>query len=319
MKPLLEVRNLKVYFPLRRGLFGRVVGYVRAVDEVSFAVSKGQIYALVGESGCGKSTVLRAILRLVDVYSGKIIFDGVDVTSKREQELKWYRQRVQAVFQNPQASLNPRMKVFDIIAEPLKLYSKLSREELTGIVLELTKLVGLTESVLSQSPANLSGGQAQRVAIARAISVKPDLLLLDEPTSALDISTQAQILNLLLELKEQLNLSYILVTHDISVARYVADEIGVMYLGKLVEKGFADTILSEPLHPYTKLLMSSALLFKEKSFNSTPIGETPSALNPPPGCRFHTRCPYAIERCRREEPPLINLRKERLVSCWLYT
>jgi peptide/nickel transport system ATP-binding protein len=178
----------------------------------------------------------------------------------------------------------------------------------------------LPESILDQSPQSLSGGQAQRVAIARAISIKPDLLLLDEPTSALDVSTQAQILNLLLDLKEKLNLSYVLVTHDISVARYMADTIGVMYLGKIVEKSSADTILSEPLHPYTKLLISSALLLEEKSLESTlkPIGEPPSAINPPPGCRFHPRCPYATEKCKREEPPLVTTGKEHFVACWLY-
>jgi oligopeptide/dipeptide ABC transporter ATP-binding protein len=293
---------------------------VKAVDGVSFTVERGQIHALVGESGCGKSTVLRAILRLVDVYSGRIVFDNVDITNRGESDLKWYRRRVQAVFQNPQGSLNPRMRVFDIIAEPLRLHLKIPREEVLSRVHELTRLVGLPESILDQSPQSLSGGQAQRVAIARAISIKPDLLLLDEPTSALDVSTQAQILNLLLDLKEKLNLSYILVTHDISVARYMADTIGVMYLGKIVEKGSADAILSEPLHPYTKLLISSALLLEEKSLESTlkPIGEPPSAINPPPGCRFHPRCPYATEKCKREEPPLVTTGKEHFVACWLY-
>jgi len=264
--------------------------------------------------------VLRAILRLVDIYSGRIVFDNVDITNRRESDLKWYRRRVQAVFQNPQGSLNPRMRVFDIIAEPLKLHLKIPREEVLSRVHELARLVGLPESILDQSPQSLSGGQAQRVAIARAISIKPDLLLLDEPTSALDVSTQAQILNLLLDLKEKLNLSYILVTHDISVARYMADTIGVMYLGKIVEKSSADTILSEPLHPYTKLLISSALLLEEKSLESSlkPIGEPPSAINPPLGCRFHPRCPYATEKCKREEPPLVTTRKEHFVACWLY-
>jgi len=312
---------LKVYFPIRRGIFGRVVGYVKAVDGVSFTVERGQIHALVGESGCGKSTVLRAILRLVDVYSGKIVFDNVDITSRRESDLKWYRRRVQAVFQNPQGSLNPRMRVLDIIAEPLKLHLKIPREEVLNRVHELIRLVGLPESILDQSPQSLSGGQAQRVAIARAISIKPDLLLLDEPTSALDVSTQAQILNLLLDLKEKLNLSYILVTHDISVARYMADTIGVMYLGKIVEKSSSETILSEPLHPYSKLLVSSALLLEEKSVETTlkPIGEPPSAINPPPGCRFHPRCPYAIEKCKVEEPLLMSTGKDHFVACWLYT
>jgi len=318
--PLLDVRDLRVYFPIRRGLFGRVVGYVKAVDGVNFSLEKGRVFSLVGESGSGKSTVLRAILRLVDVYAGKILFDNIDVTSMKEGELKWYRRRVQAVFQNPQASLNPRMKVFDIIAEPLRLHIRMSREEVKSRVFELINLVGLHESILAQSPSSLSGGQAQRVAIARAISINPDLVLLDEPTSALDVSTQAQILNLLLDLKDKLNLSYVLVTHDISVARYMADYIGVMYLGKIVEIGLADEVLSNPIHPYTNLLLSSALLLEKSGLEIAVehAGEPPSALNSSPGCKFHTRCPFAWEKCRKEEPPQINIGKEHYVACWLY-
>jgi oligopeptide/dipeptide ABC transporter ATP-binding protein len=313
--PLLEVEDLRVYFPIKRGLFGKVVGYVKAVDGVTFGVEKGEVFALVGESGSGKSTTLRAILKLVDIYSGRIVFDGVDVTNLRDSEAGWYRRRIQAVFQNPQTSLNPRMKVFDIIAEPMKLHLKLRGEDLRRKVYELIKLVGLPESVLTQYPVNLSGGQAQRVAIARAISINPDLVLLDEPTSALDISTQAQILNLLLDLKENLNLSYILVTHDISVAIYMANRIAVMYLGKIVEKGSAEKVLSEPLHPYTKLLKESAILAKNKKIVEKPV-EIDKQIT---GCRFYPRCPYAVDICRKEEPQLIEIEKDQYIACWLYS
>jgi oligopeptide/dipeptide ABC transporter ATP-binding protein len=314
LRTFLEVKDLHVYFPIRTGFFGKITGYVKAVDGVTFEVGKGEIFALVGESGSGKSTTLKAILKLVPIYSGRIVFDGMDITNLKEKETKWYRKRVQAVFQNPQTSLNPRMKVFDIIAEPLKLHLKLRGEELRKKVYELIKLVGLPESILNQYPVNLSGGQAQRVAIARAISINPELLLLDEPTSALDISTQAQILNLLLDLKENLNLSYILVTHDISIAIYMANYIAVMYLGKIMEKGSAEKVLPEPLHPYTKLLIASAILTK----NEKTIEEPPNIFNPSTGCKFYPRCPYTIDICRKEEPPLIEIEKDRYISCWLF-
>lgn len=315
----MSVRNLRVYFPVKRGLFGKVVGFVRAVDDISFDVERRRVYALVGESGSGKTTVLKTILRLYKPTSGEIIFENINVSNAREKDLKWYRRRVQAVFQNPQSSLNPRMRVRDIIAEPLKIHTNMSKKEISEEVTRLAKLVGLPENTLDQTPASLSGGQAQRVAIARAISTKPDLVLLDEPTSALDVSVQAQILNLLLDLREKLGLTYLLVTHDISVVKYVADYIGVMYLGKIVEEGSAEEILSNPLHPYTKILLTSFLdpLAKRKEIIPE-IGEPPSIMNPPSGCRFHTRCPFAKNICRMREPPLIEVSKDHRVACWLY-
>ncbi|MEM1610334.1 MAG: ABC transporter ATP-binding protein [Sulfolobales archaeon] len=319
---ILSVRNLKVYFPIRRGLFGKVVGHIKAVDDISFSVKKKSIYAIIGESGSGKTTVLKTILRLYKPTSGRIIFNDVDVTDIQEKKLMWYRRRVQAVFQNPYTSLNPRMRVKDIIAEPLKLHTNISKEEIANEVAKLAKLVGLPENILHQTPTSLSGGQAQRVAIARAISTKPDLVLLDEPTSALDVSMQAQILNLLLDLREKLDLTYVIVTHDISIVRYMADYISVMYLGKIVEEGSSEEILSNPLHPYTKMLLISFLdPLKEKIDEEIPIeiGEPPSIVNPPTGCRFHTRCPLAKDICKIREPPLIEVNKDHRVACWLYS
>ncbi|MEM0347220.1 MAG: ABC transporter ATP-binding protein, partial [Zestosphaera sp.] len=319
MSSLLEVNGLTKYFPVKTGLFGRVVGYVRAVDGVSFEVAEGTVFALVGESGSGKTTTLRCILKLTDPTSGEIRVDGRDVTRLKGKELKWFRRNVQAVFQNPYLSLNPRMRVKDLIAEPLKTHTEMSKEEIYRRVAEVLALVGLPEAVANQHPPSLSGGQAQRVAIARALSIEPKLLLLDEPTSALDVSVQAQILNLLVELKEKLKLTYLLVTHDLSVVRYMSDYVAVMYLGKIMEVGTSDEIFSEPGHPYTLALLSSIpepdpriKKLKKKIMLS---GEPPSPMNPPSGCRLSNRCPYAIKECVAEEPELTKVTKTHYVRC----
>ncbi|MEM4470674.1 MAG: ABC transporter ATP-binding protein [Zestosphaera sp.] len=319
MSSLLEVNGLTKYFPVKTGLFGRVVGYVRAVDGVSFEVAEGTVFALVGESGSGKTTTLRCILKLTEPTSGEIRVDGRDVTRLKGKELKWFRRNVQAVFQNPYLSLNPRMRVKDLIAEPLKTHTEMSKEEIYRRVAEVLALVGLPEAVANQHPPSLSGGQAQRVAIARALSIEPKLLLLDEPTSALDVSVQAQILNLLVELKEKLKLTYLLVTHDLSVVRYMSDYVAVMYLGKIMEVGTSDEIFSEPGHPYTLALLSSIpepdpriKKLKKKIMLS---GEPPSPMNPPSGCRLSNRCPYAIKECVAKEPELIKVTKTHYVRC----
>ncbi len=319
MSSLLEVNGLTKYFPVKTGLFGRVVGYVRAVDGVSFEVAEGTVFALVGESGSGKTTTLRCILKLTEPTSGEIRVDGRDVTRLKGKELKWFRRDVQAVFQNPYLSLNPRMRVKDLIAEPLKTHTEMSKEEIYRRVAEVLALVGLPEAVANQHPPSLSGGQAQRVAIARALSIEPKLLLLDEPTSALDVSVQAQILNLLVELKEKLKLTYLLVTHDLSVVRYMSDYVAVMYLGKIMEVGTSDEIFSEPGHPYTLALLSSIpepdpriKKLKKKIMLS---GEPPSPMNPPSGCRLSNRCPYAIKECVAEEPELTKVTKTHYVRC----
>ncbi|MFN3267771.1 MAG: ABC transporter ATP-binding protein [Zestosphaera sp.] len=319
MRSLLEINELTKYFPVKTGLFGRVVGYVRAVDGVSFKVSEGTVFALVGESGSGKTTILRCVLRLTEPTSGEILIEGRNVTQLRGKDLKWFRRNVQAVFQNPYLSLNPRMKVKDLIAEPLKTHTSVSKNEVYRKVAEVLALVGLPEIVANQYPPNLSGGQAQRVAIARALSIEPKLLLLDEPTSALDVSVQAQILNLLVELKEKLGLTYLLVTHDLSVVRYMSDYIAVMYLGKIMEIGTAEEIFSEPKHPYTLALLSSvpelnpqARKLKKKIILP---GEPPSPMNPPSGCRLSNRCPYATKECVTEEPKLTKITETHYVRC----
>jgi len=318
---LLEVINLRKYFPIRRGILGRVVGYVKAVDGVSFRISEDEVFSLVGESGSGKTTVARCILRLYEPTDGKIVFEGKDITKLKGKELKDYRRKVQAVFQNPFLSLNPRMRIVDIVAEPLLAHMKISRNEARKEAIELLERVGLSSSLARRFPSDLSGGQAQRVAIARALALKPRLIILDEPTSALDVSVQAQILNLLDDLRKEFKLSYLLISHDLSVVRYISDYVAVMYLGKIVESAPTEELFSNPLHPYTKALLSAVpepdpRLKKLRKRISLP-GEPPSAINPPSGCRLHPRCPYATERCKREEPELKHVGGNHYVRCWL--
>ncbi|MEB3860340.1 MAG: ATP-binding cassette domain-containing protein, partial [Desulfurococcales archaeon] len=253
MTRLLEVRDLAKYFPVRRGLFGRVTGYVKAVDGVSFSIGENEVLALVGESGSGKTTTAKCILRLIEPTRGEILFMGRDVTRLRGRELKWYRRNVQAVFQNPFLSLNPRMRVRDLLAEPLRAYRE-GHHDTRSVIEEHLEMVGLPKEVGEKFPMELSGGQAQRVAIARAIILRPKLVVLDEPTSALDVSVQAQILNLFLDLKESLKLSYLLITHDLSVVRYISDWVAVMYLGRIVELARTEELFENPLHPYTLAL-----------------------------------------------------------------
>jgi len=319
---LLEVDSLVKYFPIRKGIFGRIAGYVKAVDGVSFSLNKNETLALVGESGSGKTTVARCILRLLRPTSGRITFMGKDVFELKGGALKWFRRSVQAVFQNPFLSLNPRMRVEDIVAEPLKVHeSDLSREEIKERVRRMLDRVGLPEALTRRYPYDLSGGQAQRVAIARAIVSNPKLVILDEPTSALDVSVQAQILNLLADLREEMSLSYLVISHDLSVVRYISDKAAVMYLGKVVEFAEAEELFEKPLHPYTRALLSAVpepdpRVMKMKKRIMLP-GELPSAINPPSGCRLNTRCPYAMDKCRKEEPPLIDVGGGHYVACWL--
>jgi len=320
---LLEVVDLVKYFPIRKGIFGRIVGYVKAVDGVSFKVGENETFALVGESGSGKTTTAKCILGLFKPTSGKILFMGKNILELKGEDVKWYRKHVQAVFQNPFLSLNPRMKVEDIVAEPLKVHRKdLSKEEIREMVYEILDKVGLTRALAKRYPYDLSGGQAQRVAIARAIALKPKLIVLDEPTSALDVSVQAQILNLLIDLKEELKLSYLMISHDLSVVRYISDWVAVMYLGKIVELARTEELFEKPLHPYTQALLSAVpepdpKIMKSKKRIVLP-GEPPSAINPPPGCRLHPRCPYVMDTCRKKEPPLVEYEKDHWVACWLY-
>ncbi len=322
--PLLEVKNLVKYFPIRKGLTGKVIGYIKAVDGVSFKINENEVLGLVGESGSGKTTIARCILLLYRPTKGDIIFEGRSVLTLRGNLLRWYRTRVQAVFQNPFLSLNPMMKVKDIIAEPLKTHRKdLNKEEIYRMVYDIMEKVTLPKDLADRYPYDLSGGQAQRVAIARALILKPRLLILDEPTSALDVSVQAQILNLLDDLKKEFRLSYLIISHDLSVVRYISDKIAVMYLGKIVEMADSEELFEKPLHPYTQALISAVPepdpdFFKSRKRIKLP-GEIPSALNPPPGCRLHPRCPLKVdERCKVQEPPLIEVEKGHYVACWKY-
>lgn len=316
-KVLVEVHNLKKYFPIRGWLF-KTMGYVKAVDDVSFYIGEKETYGLIGESGCGKTTLGRTILRLIEPTSGEVIFDGTNLTKLDKKELKKMRRYMQIVFQNPFSSLDPRMCVRDIIAIGLKAHTNLTDIEIDKKILRLLKLVGLKEEHMWRYPHELSGGQNQRVAIARAISLDPKFIVLDEPTSALDVSVQAQILNLLEDLQEKLKLSYLFISHDISVVGYISDRIGVMYLGKIVEEMSAEKIWENSMHPYTQSLISAVpipSLEVRKRKRIVLRGEVPSPVNPPPGCRFHPRCPYAMEICKHKEPRIIEIENSHFVAC----
>jgi oligopeptide/dipeptide ABC transporter ATP-binding protein len=316
---MLKVENLVKYFPIKKGIFGKIIDYVRAVDGIDLLIKENSVLALVGESGSGKTTTARCILRLEKPTAGTILFEGKDVFKLKGNEIKWYRKNVQAVFQNPFLSLNPRMKVESIIAEPLKIHSDLDEEEIKEEVNQFLNKVGLQKEIAKRTPYELSGGQVQRVAIARALIIKPKLVILDEPTSALDVSIQAQILNLLIDLKREFKLSYLLITHDLSIVRYISDYVAVMYLGKIVEYAPSEEIFENPLHPYTQALLSAIPEPGIKKLERITLqGELQSAINIPPGCRFHPRCPYSFERCIKNEPKLIKVGNEHFVSCWLY-
>lgn len=321
MEALVSVVNLKKYFPIKYGLFGRVRGYIRAVDDVTLDIKKGETLGLVGESGSGKTTLGRCILRLVEPTAGDIYFEGTNITRLKGNSLKPFRRNIQAVFQNPLQSLNPRMSVAEIISEPLKAHTEMEEGERICRVIELLRLVGLSEEQLYKYPHELSGGQAQRVAIARAIALNPKFIVLDEPTSALDVSVQAQILNLLVKLKKEFNLTYMFISHDLSVIQYISERVAVMYLGRILELGDVVEVFSNPLHPYTQALLSQAPIPDPKIAKSKRKvlikGEIPSPISPPPGCKFHPRCPQVQGKCIGEEPPLIEF-KNRLVRCWLY-
>jgi oligopeptide/dipeptide ABC transporter ATP-binding protein len=316
---LLEVEHLRVLFPVKSGLIiDRKIGDVHAVDDVSFELREGETLGIVGESGCGKTTLIRALARLVDVTEGAISFRGEDITKAGRRGLQPVRRQVQMVFQDPQASLNPRKRVVQILATPLRIRGT-PRDKIESETRELLTRVGLSPEHLNRFPHEFSGGQRQRIGVARALAVDPKLILLDEPVSALDVSIQAQVINLLEELQEELGLSYIFVAHDLSVVRHVSDRIAVMYLGKLMEVSPADELYSKPIHPYTSALLGAIPIPdpRENRARSRPIvgGEPPSPVAPPPGCRFHTRCPRATEICKRVEPQLTAYAGGHLAAC----
>lgn len=315
---MLVVSNLKKYFPIQ-GFFFKTVGYVRAVDDVSIQIGEGEVFGLVGESGCGKTTLGRCLLRLIEPDEGRILYDGADIMTLRKQQIKNMRQHIQIVFQNPLSSLDPRMSVRNLVAEPLLAFGL--KEHIDGRVIELLELVGLRREFLWRYPHELSGGQNQRIAVARAIALDPKFIVLDEPTSALDVSVQAQILNLLQDLQERLHMSYLLISHDLSVVQHISNRMGVMYLGKVVEMGRSDEIWEKPLHPYTEALLSAVPIPDPDLRGRGKIlaGEVPSSVNPPSGCRFRTRCPYVMDKCQREEPQMIDVGEQRQVACHLHT
>lgn len=318
---LLEVKNLKKYFPITHGLLGNKKKYVKAVDDITFSINRGETLGLVGESGCGKSTTGRTLIRLYDVTGGEVIYDGTDISNLSENEMRPFRKKIQMIFQDPYASLNTRMTVGDIIGEPLDIHGLATGEERQRIIWDLLERVGLNKDHANRYPHEFSGGQRQRIGIARALAVSPEFIICDEPISALDVSIQAQVVNMLQDLQEELGLTYLFIAHDLSMVKYISDRIGVMYLGKLVEVADADRLYETPEHPYSQALLSAIPIpdpdIMKTSERIILEGDVPSPLNPPSGCRFRTRCRYAFDRCASEEPQLRDIGDGHMVACHL--
>ncbi|WP_281825280.1 ABC transporter ATP-binding protein [Jannaschia rubra] len=323
MKPLVEVRDLKMHFPIHAGLLRRKVGAVKAVDGVTFSIMEGETLGLVGESGCGKSTCGRAVLRLYDITAGEIVIDGQEIGSVPQGKLRALRPTMQMVFQDPQASLNPRMTVGSIIAEPLDEHTGLSKADKRERVAELMDRVGLNRAFLNRYPHEFSGGQRQRIGIARALALNPRFIVCDEPIAALDVSIQAQVVNLLEELQDSLGLTYLFISHDLSMVRHIADRVAVMYLGKVVELAPRDDLYDRPLHPYTEALLSAVPEPDPAKAGQTRErivlqGDVPSPANPPEGCNFCTRCPRVMDVCRRIDPEFREVAPGRFAACHLH-
>ena len=317
---ILEVKNLKKYFPIKTSLFGKPLAYLKAVDNVSFAVKEGSTIGIVGESGCGKTTLGRTILRLYNVDGGKVIFEGTDITILKRKELSRFRTDIQLIFQDPYSTLPPSMTVGDIISEAVKVHNKVPKEDVHSYDLDIMEKCGLQPQYYERYPHEFSGGQRQRICIARALAVKPRLVICDEPVSALDVSIQAQIINLLKDLQRTMNLTYVFISHDLSVFKYITDEVLVMYLGNMMEKGETDEIFDNPLHPYTKALFSAVPVPDPDVKMSRIIlaGDIPSPANPPSGCKFHTRCSQCMAACKLIEPKYSEVTPNHFVACHLY-
>jgi oligopeptide transport system ATP-binding protein len=319
-EPLLRVEGLKKYFPIRKGLLSRVSGHVKAVDDVSFYVNKGETLGIVGESGCGKSTTGRMLMRLLEPSEGKVFFDGKELTSISNDDMRKARREIQMVFQDPYASLNPRHTIEKILEEPLIVHGIGDSKERKKKVRDFLEIVGLSSYHAKRYPHQFSGGQRQRIGIARALMTNPKLIIADEPVSALDVSIQAQVLNLMQDLQKELNLTYIFIAHDLGVVRHISDRVGVMYLGKMVEVAVSEKLYDKPLHPYTQALLS-AVPVPDPNFVREQIlikGDIPSPSNPPSGCTFHTRCPFKMDVCTKIVPKLEELESGHSVACHLY-
>ncbi len=321
MTELLSVRNLVKHFPVRKGFWGGQKGVVHAVDNVSFGLAENQTLGLVGESGCGKSTTGFCLLRLIEPTAGEVLFDGQNILSLKSEDMRVLRRKIQIIFQDPFGALNPRMTVEQIIEEPLLNHEKLTREQRRDRVMESLDMVGLLPEHMRRFPHEFSGGQRQRICVARALVLRPQVIIGDEPVSALDVSVQAQVLNLMARLQKQLKLSYIFISHDLAVIRYISHRVAVMYLGQIVETAESGELYSQPLHPYTKALLSAAPVpnpNRKRQQRTILRGDVPSPLNPPSGCRFHPRCPERMEICSQELPVIHTVEAEHTVCCHLY-
>jgi oligopeptide transport system ATP-binding protein len=315
---LLSVKDIKMHFPIKGGLFGRTQGHVKAVDGISFDILKGETLGLVGESGCGKSTAGRALLRLLEATSGSVTFDGKDIYSLSDAELRTTRREMQLIFQDPFSSLNPRLSVGETLSRVLKIHGMSNPRDREDKIKEVLELVGLSAFHMRRYPHEFSGGQRQRIGIARALVLNPKFIVLDEPTSALDVSIQSQVINLLEDLQEKFDLTYLFVSHGLNVVRHISDRVGVMYLGKMVELADSDTLFEAPKHPYTQALISANPIANPRLRDKQKIilqGDVPSPINPPSGCYFHTRCPYAQPKCREEAPAFVKTTDNQYVAC----
>ncbi|MER8524563.1 ATP-binding cassette domain-containing protein [Mesorhizobium sp. M1076] len=315
--PLLKVENLVKHYPLGGGFLKKAGPVVRAVEDVSFTLDAGETFCIVGESGCGKSTVARLLMRLTEPTDGRVLLEGTDIAGLRKDELHEWRRRMQMVFQDPYSSLNPRLNAGQIITEPVENFERLSRKMREALAAELLQKVGMSPAMMHRLPSELSGGQRQRLGIARALSLNPSIIIADEAVSALDVSVQAQILNLLMNLQEQMGIAFVFISHDLSVVAHIGHRVAVMYLGRIVELASCEALFAKPIHPYTEALIAAAPVPDptQVRLEVSVKGEVPSPINPPSGCAFHPRCPLAVERCRIDVPPLVPMADGRVVAC----